>query len=420
MGTFEDVLEQSSRKPGGPAPFLTKRRPPHQSTRRASYTDLANGLWDLELHPVEDLEQVRDEIKALAGRALDPNLFFEPTALDAFWPRMKVTLKIQEPLLLCLYEYAGSERNLRLFMPVASTNTGFPSKHVLQILATDFLPDGTPLLDPSAPEETCQILFQTLCDPALQLPAIIDFRFLRTESPTAKFLFKAAGSLDLQSDASNRHQRASLGQTSCEMTKKRRKEQARQRRRLGELGELTFHSTRAPCAMIDCFENHLALELSGWKGRRGTALYNNKSSASFSRHFVGELAKEGICEISSLKLDDRTIASLVLLGTDPRVLTWKIAYDETLSAYSPGVQLALHVTSQLQQRKDFQLADSLAVANHPMIDHLWHERISITDWTVALNENANKSLAKTIASKNRYERLRAPLSYLRRKFEKRF
>jgi CelD/BcsL family acetyltransferase involved in cellulose biosynthesis len=94
---------------------------------------------------------------------------------------------------------------------------------------------------------------------------------------------------------------------------------------------------------------------------------------------VTGLGGEAKARIAGLYLDDRAIASLLLLQSKDTVWTWKIAYDEAFARASPGVQIMLHATTALLEDRALARADSCAIANHPMIDHIWRERLPVAD-----------------------------------------
>ena len=73
----------------------------------------------------------------------------------------------------------------------------------------------------------------------------------------------------------------------------------------------------------------------------------------------------------------------LVLKSGARAFWWKTAYDEDFAAFSPGVLLALDVTSTLLADKGLTLTDSCACADHPMIDRIWAERIAIGDLFIA-------------------------------------
>jgi hypothetical protein len=56
-----------------------------------------------------------------------------------------------------------------------------------------------------------------------------------------------------------------------------------------------------------------------------------------------------------------------------------IAFAEGTARASPGVQLRLHATQSLLDDPAIARADSCASAQHPMIDHIWRERLVLVD-----------------------------------------
>ena len=65
------------------------------------------------------------------------------------------------------------------------------------------------------------------------------------------------------------------------MNQKRRRELDRQMRRLCELGAVSFMSARTASEIENAFAMFIALEASGWKGRRGTALARKQTVLDF-------------------------------------------------------------------------------------------------------------------------------------------
>jgi hypothetical protein len=63
---------------------------------------------------------------------------------------------------------------------------------------------------------------------------------------------------------------------------------------------------------------------------------------------------------------------------------WKIAYSENLARSSPGVQLVMDCTEHLLADGGPARIDSCAVAGHPMIDHIWRERLALSDRLIAV------------------------------------
>ena len=71
---------------------------------------------------------------------------------------------------------------------------------------------------------------------------------------------------------------------------------------------------------------------------------------------------------------------------------WKIAYDESLARFSPGVQATMEFTEALVA-DDTVAVDSCATPDHPMIDHLWRERLAMADLMIGLQPGARFAVA---------------------------
>ena len=148
-------------------------------------------------------------------------------------------------------------------------------------------------------------------------------------------------------------------------------------RRLGELGDLAFESVTEPAKVRARFEELLILEAAGWKGKKHTALVSSDKTMSFAKDLVRARAEAGAVRIDSLRLDRRPIAMVVTFTLGATAWTWKIAYAEEFARFSPGAQLMLEMPKHVFADGRIEQIDSLAVADHPMIDHLWPDRISI-------------------------------------------
>jgi hypothetical protein len=60
---------------------------------------------------------------------------------------------------------------------------------------------------------------------------------------------------------------------------------------------------------------------------------------------------------------------------------------------SPGVQLLLTVTETLLADRTLTRADSCATADHPMIDHVWRERLVLADRLMRVTPEGKLSFA---------------------------
>lgn len=177
-------------------------------------------------------------------------------------------------------------------------------------------------------------------------------------------------------------ERSEGGDFRARLPTRRRKELARQMRRLADLAPVTIDCAAGPDAM-SAFEAFLALESSGWKGRRGTALAAMEPTAAFARAAIAESARRGAVRILTLRAGERPAAMLVCLLAGETAATWKIAYDEALARFSPGAQLMLEAPRLLFAEPGIRRVDSCAAPDHPMIDALWPRRLTLGTLVVA-------------------------------------
>jgi hypothetical protein len=148
---------------------------------------------------------------------------------------------------------------------------------------------------------------------------------------------------------------------------------------LDETGKVAYRPISDPAQIAQAAEDFLALEAKGWKGARKTALQAARSDAAFFRDMTRLMALEGKCRIDTLDMNGTPVAMGVVLQSGDRAYYWKTTYDERFAALSPGVQLTLDLTQTQLSAPSVALTDSCAIANHPMIDHIWKDRIAMGD-----------------------------------------
>lgn len=157
-----------------------------------------------------------------------------------------------------------------------------------------------------------------------------------------------------------------------------RKELRRQRRRLGEQGTLEFRTWgQEPHDDLERWiEDFLTLEAAGWKGREGTALASASAERAYFRRIAHGAAERGQLSMLGFFLNNRPIALKCNFLSPPGGFAFKIAFDESLSRFSPGVQLELENVC-LAHAQGLQWLDSCAIPRHFMINRLWRERRAV-------------------------------------------
>lgn len=163
------------------------------------------------------------------------------------------------------------------------------------------------------------------------------------------------------------------------MSAKRLQGFARKRRQLGKEGELTITMVEEPEAVAAGVEEFLRLEASGWKAVRHSALASHPATARFTREMVSDLAQRRLVSVEALRLNGVPVAMWVLLFSGNTAFTWRTAYDEAYSRFSPGALLLEHTTTRLLADPAIAVTDS---CNHRDIGHQaerWPERHEVSD-----------------------------------------
>ena len=56
-----------------------------------------------------------------------------------------------------------------------------------------------------------------------------------------------------------------------------------------------------------------------------------------------------------------------------------------MARFSPGLQAMTEVTAALLADETIEFVDSCAVPNHPLMDHLWRDRLAMADLMIGLS-----------------------------------
>jgi CelD/BcsL family acetyltransferase involved in cellulose biosynthesis len=331
-----------------------------------------------EWRALSSLSPFAAEWRDLAARAVEPNVFYGPDFLTAAAPVF------------------GKDAGTVLVRTTGGRLVGlFPARidrwrGALTGWTHPFAPLGTPLVDRGEPEAVIAAWLNHLrSDPAI--PARLLLPLVPEQGVFARALDAALAERKSRSAMFGHHERAVLapgrerqGYLDRTLSAGKRKELRRQRRRLEEIAPVTFRTAARPDDMAEALKDFLVLEASGWKGLAGTAIVNDPAVKNFVQQAVAGLAAEGQAQIDRLFLNGTAIAATITLTSGDTAWCWKIAYNEGLSRFSPGVQLVCDLTDSLLAAPQPSSVDSCATPDHPMIGHLWREKLALSDRLIAL------------------------------------
>ena len=335
---------------------------------------------------------------SLAARAVESNGFYHPAWARAVARHAEGKSGAQA---LLAWDSPARARLIGL-LPVVSAFRALTLPVPALVAWQAYAPLTVPLLDRDAVDQAAA----TLLDAASAAGACgVLLPSVTTEGVAAQALQRAARGARM---LSHQHERAMLdarqdGDAAVDaLGAKKLKELRRQRNRLADTGDVAFRIATSADDAQAALEAFLALEAAGWKGARGTALGRKPGDAAFVREAVPALVRDGQAQMMTLSTGERIVAAGVVLRHLDRAYFFKIAYDENLAKTSPGVQLTLDLTRALCADPAVGSVDSIAVSNHPMIDHIWRDRLAVGDLLLPARGGAAtlRPLAAMIAARD--------------------
>lgn len=368
---------------------------------------LERPLRKLAIYPASAGFDLVEELDHLCARSIEPNVFFNPRFLAPAMPR----LEDREVRLAVIRDGDEAKSRLRLLVPFSVETPALPfGVPVMRSWSSPFGPLGTPLVDHDDPAGVIEDFFAILARPHLKLPKVLVLPEMRLDGPFAAMLSSLAEARNLPLATVGEAGRPFLqseaeGETYLKdaLSKHGFRELQRLRRRLGERGAVEHVVARQPDEVRQAMETFLTLEAAGWKGRARTAMASDRYRAAFAREAVHRLAERDLCRIHMLTFDGAVIASLVVFVESGIGYTWKTAYDEAWSAYSPGTLLMMEVTRSHLEDPNIVATDSCAVPDHPVMSRIWKERRPIGTMVVGLTPGADR-LARQAAAQLRFYR----------------
>jgi hypothetical protein len=366
----------------------TPLRPPLNALTKSVFTPshIKVGGYHAHITSMIDAGTMIEDWRQLATRALEPSIFNEP---EFVLSGLKHLSQGRMVTLIVVWQNMGERipAVLRGVFPVMMPRLPFVPSSV-KIWRHALSAGGVPLVDRDCPHEVMNAFFNFLRLRGGRHAGAV-FPHIAVKGPFSELLHTLSFQQGRALKAFNMHERAVLypahGKDPQDSIRpKTLKELSRQKRRLAELGDIKIERIRDPKRIRNAVEEYLALEVSGWKGQNGTAMVQNIGTVSFVRAMTRLLAQKKRCRVDILRVGDKAIAAAIILETANRAWFWKIAYDEAFAKFSPGVQLTLDLTLRHAENAKLNMTDSCAVQDHPMINHLWTDRLMVTDYVIGL------------------------------------
>lgn len=133
----------------------------------------------------------------------------------------------------------------------------------------------------------------------------------------------------------------------------------------------------------DWIDGFLALEKSGWKGREGSALACAPETEGLFRDVIIRGLQHGQARLATLMVGGRAVAMSSWFVHGDHGAGFKMAYDEGLRSYAPGLLLMRDVAERAG-RNPAMLFDTCAPTAGGCGQPLWNGRRTIFDCAVAI------------------------------------
>ncbi|MCO5064845.1 MAG: GNAT family N-acetyltransferase [Rhizobiaceae bacterium] len=352
-----------------------------------------------------------DELQFLCDRTIEPNVFFSPPFLAPAMPRVEE----RDVRLAVIRDGAQSNDRVRMLLPfTVQQPPGGIGPGIMRTWAHAFGLLGTPLIDRDDPAGVLEDFLAMIGRAHLGLPKVLVLPDIKLDGAFAGLLRTLAEASALPWNIVSRVERPMLGSHLSGDDYFRKalrphhlREFRRLRRRLEEQGKVEHTVARTPEEVRIAMETFLALEAAGWKGKGRTAMAIDRYVAAFAREAVQNLAERGMCRVHALTLDGKAIASLIVFIEAGVAYTWKTAFDEAWSAFSPGTLLMMDVTRQHLEDPNIDVTDSCAVPDHPVMSRLWSERQMIGTIVLGIRPEADRAARQVAAQLHLYDETRA-------------
>jgi len=332
--------------------------------------------------------------KDLCRRSVEDNVYYSPKYALALLNHVE-----SQPNLKFAVVWDGVD--LVAFLPITKHRLRVPLLQPAgQAWKSKYTFSCMPLLDRQRSKEAAAALVDVLAnehDGEWLIPTI------NTHGEACQAIIAALESRGAPWLFANRFQRAQLetGTTfDAHMTRlaaKRRRELARNRRRLEQLGVVRHQSYRSGDGLSRAVSAFLTLEMAGWKGKSRTALGCDEATRSFAIDaFTGD-EDSSICRADVLTLNEAPIAVSLATFAGRTGFTVKCAYDEAYRSYSAGLLLEVEVIRSFLSDNWAARLDAGTDGIH-VVDDLWLAGIEVADLMFSLAPNYPERRLSALAS----------------------
>ena len=346
---------------------------------------IQESVGSCSLIEADGLEALEADLCQLASVSTYPNPFL---SLPVLRPAIRTQIRdgrAEDGTLKFLCTYV--DRQLTGFLPVVQVRNYMPIPFTyLKSWMHPYCFLGDPLIRPSYERS----FLNTLREGMSSLPGrprLLRLEKLSSQSPFVRTAL--AGDLAQDDAISNEFGRAALmadeANIDAQISGKKRRELARQLRRLNEYGAVRFQYLYGDYDPLPWALDFLELEHKGWKGRMGISFLENREDQVFFLDMIQGMARQKNLLFQKMTVSDITIAMSVNFLRDGQGHGFKSCYDEDYASSSPGVLATQDLLRYLRDRKDLIFFDTCAAAGSTMLEQMWPHRRCLTGVSIGSN-----------------------------------
>jgi CelD/BcsL family acetyltransferase involved in cellulose biosynthesis len=346
------------------------------------------------IRPVADLDTMAvGAWTDLATRVAQPNPLFEP---DCLVPASR-HLPEGAAILMVSAEEAGQW--FGCFPVKAEATWRAIRRPVFRTHVRRMMYDGVPLLDRDAGPDAAAAMLRSL--QAVDVPGITVFEWL-DDGPVADVLGRSAHALGMPYRAYNRWERPIALRVpdgedplAARHSRKWLRNQERMLRRLGEeLGTpVELRDRSDDRTAVDLL---LGMEAAGHKGRNGVAVLTKPGEAAWFRAMCDGFRASGRLHVYALCAGSWTVALYLLVQAGEGLFAIKATYDESLSRFSPGIQLHLAVIRHVTTATDIGWIDTCTYQGNTTLLRLYPDRRRVSSTVVAHGGIADRLVLRAV------------------------
>jgi CelD/BcsL family acetyltransferase involved in cellulose biosynthesis len=330
------------------------------------------------------------EWEDLAANALEPNPVYEPwmllPALEAFAAGQVLRFVVVRYRNQLAGLFPLQLENRYKGLPVR-TLTSWRHPHCLLCV---------PLVRASCAAEVLEAFLEWTKESS----SLVELAYLAAEGPFHQALVDALNRGERSSVITDAYTRPLLCRASdaetylkSSLAGELRRDLRRKEKRLGETGALEHVVLRSKDELERWIDEFLALEASGWKGKRGSALACSQNNRRFAVDLFTQAFARNRLMMVGLNLDGKPIARHCSLIAGEGAISFKTAYDEELRRFGPGILAELDSIRAFHERGGLQWMDSYTAPNNVFIANLWKHRRTMQRVAIAADTRGELALA---------------------------